>query len=121
MDALADLLSSRVKAELFRLLFGTTSQELHVREIARQSQLADGTVRQELKKLSRIGLVESRLAGNRTYYHANIAHPLYVEIHNIVLKTSGLADVLREALAHPMIRVAFVFGSIAEGRPGSTS
>ena len=116
MDALTDLLSSRVKAEVFRLLFGSTPQELHVREIARQSQLADGTVRQELKKLSRIGLVESRLAGNRTYYHANIQHPLYSEIHSIVLKTNGLVDVLREPLTHPMIRIAFVFGSIAGGK-----
>jgi hypothetical protein len=39
----------------------------------------------------------------------------------MVLKTSGLADVLREALAEPGIRAAFVFGSLAcnNGKAGS--
>jgi DNA-binding transcriptional ArsR family regulator len=115
MNTLVDLLSSRVKAETFRLLFGTTGRELHVREIERQSGLADATARQELKRLSRLGVVESRRDGNRTYYRANAQHPLYPEIHNLVIKTSGLVDVVREALTDRGIRVAFVFGSVAGG------
>jgi DNA-binding transcriptional ArsR family regulator len=115
MNMLAELLSSRVKAEIFRLLFGVAPRELHVREIERQSGLADATVRQELRRLSRLGVVESRRDGNRTYYRANLLHPLYPDIRSLTLKTSGLAGVLREALAHPGIRLAFVFGSVAAG------
>ncbi|MGE3434942.1 MAG: nucleotidyltransferase domain-containing protein [Blastocatellales bacterium] len=115
MNTLAELLSSRVKAEIFRLLFGVAPCELHVREIERQSGLADATVRQELRRLSRLGVVESRRDGNRTYYRANIRHPLYPDIRGLTLKTSGLAGVLREALTHPGIRLAFVFGSMAAG------
>src|SRR5215468_2273292 len=113
MNTLADLLSSRVKAEIFRLLFGAIPRELHMREIERQSGLADATVRQELKRLLRLGVVESRLDGNRTYYRANIRHPLYTDIRNLVLKTSGLVETIREALASPDIKLAFVFGSVA--------
>ena len=100
MNTLSELLSSRVKAEIFRLLFGLQDQELHVRALARQSGLNDATVRQELKRLIRFGLVELRRDGNRVYYRANQQHPLYLEIHNLVLKTTGLVAVLREALAH---------------------
>lgn len=121
MNTLAELLSSRVKAETFRLLFGIPGRELHVREIERQSGLADATVRQELKRLSRLGVVEARRDGNRTYYHANDRHPLYPDIRNLVLKTSGLVDLLREALAHPGVRVAFVFGSLANGTDNAQS
>ena len=113
MNALAELLSSRVKAEIFRLLFGVQDQELHVREIERQSGLADATVRQELKHLVRLGLIEARRDGNRIYYRAQKQHPLSLEIRNLVLKTSGLVEVLRNALAHNDIRLAFVFGSVA--------
>jgi DNA-binding transcriptional ArsR family regulator len=113
MNSLAELLSSRVKAEIFRLLFGPADGELHVREIERRSGLADATVRQELKRLTRLGVVEMRRDGNRTYYHANRQNPLYPDIRNMVIKTSGLADVLREALTHPGVRLAFVFGSMA--------
>lgn len=115
MNTLAELLSSRVKAEIFRLFFGVARRELHVREIERQSGLADATVRQELKRLSRLGVVESWRDGNRTCYRANTRHPLYPDIRGLVLKTSGLAEALREALTHPGIRLAFVFGSVAAG------
>jgi len=89
-----------------------------VRELERRTGLSDATVRQELKKLTRLGMVEARRDGNRAYYRANDAHPLYPDIRNLVLKTSGLTDVLREALGGAGdIELAFVFGSIA----GNTS
>jgi predicted nucleotidyltransferase len=49
------------------------------------------------------------------YYRAKTESPLYPEIRNLVLKTSGLSDVLKSALSDKRIRVAFVFGSIARG------
>jgi uncharacterized protein len=115
MNTLTQLLSSRVKAEMFRLLFGVTPRELHVREIERQSGLADATVRQELKRLSGLGVVAARQDGNRRYYRANPQHPLYPDIRNLVLKTDGLVEVLRQALDSPDIELVFVFGSVAAG------
>ncbi len=115
MNTLALLFSSGIKAELFRLLFGINILELHVRELERQSGFALSTVRQELKNLVQLGLVQGRRSGNRTYYRANVRHPLYPEIHNLVLKTIGLVELLRDALGHDGIQVAFVFGSIASG------
>lgn|SRR5262245_47586989 len=116
MDNLNRLLSSRVKAEVFRLLFGPTVRELHVREIARQAHLNDATVRQELKRLAGMRLVAVRRDGNRAYYRAETDNPLYRDIRNLVLKTTGLVDVLRQALTRkPGIQAAFVFGSLAEG------
>jgi uncharacterized protein len=115
MGALADLLSSRVKAEILRLLFGPGAGELHVREMARRARLNEATVRQELKRLDRLGVVTCRKDGNRLAYRAAASHPLHPELRGIVLKTCGLADVLREAIASPRVRVAFVFGSVAEG------
>ena len=117
MSILADLLSSNVKAEVFRLLFGLNGEPLHLREMQRRSGLAVATVQQELGRLTRIGLVEARPDGNRTYYAAREDHPLYSEIRGLVLKTSGLAEVLRHALQkEKRINVAFVFGSIAQAR-----
>lgn len=44
----------------------------------------------------RLELLTRSKDGNRRYYAANRAHPLYPELHAIVLKTSGLRDVLAE-------------------------
>lgn len=115
MDALAKILSSRARSEIFRILFGPKGVEFHNREIERRSGLSESNVRRELRNLESLDLVRSRRDGNRVYYRANEEHPLYREVHNMALKTSGLGDVLQQALARAEIQVAFVFGSIASG------
>jgi len=121
MNTLSQILSSRTRAEIFRLLFGATEDELHVREIQRRSGLNDRTVRQELSKLARLDLVKGRKDSNRVYYKANKVNPLYSEIHNLVLKTVGLVDILRAALKEGQIQMAFIFGSFAEGKETADS
>jgi predicted nucleotidyltransferase len=121
MNILAEILSSRVRAEIFRILFGTDAQEYHLREIQRRAKLAIGTVQQEATKLEKLQLIIKQQDGNRTYYKANTAHPLYREIHNLVLKTIGLTDILRTALSSDAVKFAFVFGSFAAGAEKSES
>jgi len=114
MSLLVEILSSKIRSEIFRLLFGVNEEALHMREIERRSGLSIGTIQQEIKKLLRLNLIIKRKDGNRIYYQANKEHPLYPEIRNLVLKTAGLVDFFRKALeANPIIRFAFVFGSLA--------
>ena len=115
MTDLAVIVASRVKAEIFRLLLGLRRPELHLREIVRQSGLSLGTVQQELKGLTSVGLLKSRRDGNRVYFSANPDHPDHRELSALVLKTDGLAGVLGKALTDPEVQLAFVFGSIARG------
>ncbi len=119
MSILPDILSSRGRAEIFRLLFGVSLQELHLRELERRSGLAVGTIQQEIRKLEGMELIVARKDGNRVYYSANTAHPLYEDIRSLVLKTSGLIEVLREALSRDGVASAFVFGSFARGEEGA--
>lgn len=118
---LLDIVSSRRKAEVLRLLFGVEPKEVYLRDLARQAGLALRTVQQELAKLGSAGLVTSRRDGNRLYYQANRKSPVYGDLRNIVLKTAGLADVLRTALHGADVELAFVFGSIAAGSAQSES
>ncbi len=115
MNTLEAILSSSTRAKIFTILFGVKPRELHNREIARRAGLSEAAVRRELGKLAGIQLLTSRKDSNRVYYSANEDHPLYGEIHSIVLKTTGLVDVLGRALGEEEIEIAFVFGSIAEG------
>src|SRR5208337_5162527 len=81
MTILAKILCSRVRAEIFRILFGFTDKEMHLREINRKAELSLETIRQDLNKLVKLDLVAARRDGNRLYYRANQEHPLYPEIH----------------------------------------
>jgi predicted nucleotidyltransferase/predicted transcriptional regulator len=121
MSVLHEILSSRVRSEIFRLLFGASERQLHIREMERRSGLSVATVRQELQKLLRMQLVEAQKSGNRLYYRANKGHPLYPDIRNMVLKTAGMVDILRDALDKEAVKIAFVFGSVASNQEGATS
>jgi predicted nucleotidyltransferase len=121
MGVLEELLSSRVRAGLFRILFGANDRELHLRDLARRAGLHEASIRQELKKLRRLDLVVKRRDGNRVYFRANTAHPLYPEIHKLVLKTSGIVELIGDSMTGEDIEVAFVFGSIARGEETARS
>lgn len=121
MATLSNLISSKARAEIFRILFGISERELHIREIERQSGLSFRAVHQELKHLKNLDLIKERRSSNRVYCRANDEHPLFNDIRNIVLKTSGLVDVLRGCLDHEEVKVAFVFGSVARKEEGAGS
>ena len=114
MGLLAEILSSNMRAEIFRNLFGVEKQSLHLREIERRTGFAVGTVQQEIKKLLRLDIITRIKDGNRINYMANTDHPLYPEIRNLVRKTNGLADLIKSALStEAKIKIAFIFGSFA--------
>lgn len=121
MASLLQQLLPPVRAEAFRLLFGPDARELHLRELSRLSKLGIGPWQRELAKLEKQDLIHRRVDGNRRYFRANKDHPLYPELSSLVTKTSGLREILVEALKGiGGIRVAFVFGSLAQG-PGKAS
>jgi predicted nucleotidyltransferase len=80
-------------------------------------------VQRELADLAAAGLLSVRKQGNQKHFQANAASPVFAELRSLVLKTSGLADVLRTALLPiaPQIAVAFVFGSMAKQQDTAAS
>lgn len=105
------------------LLLLRPEQALHGREIARRVGLPSGTVTRELTRLAEAGLLKREKRGNQQVYSADTACPVFPEVAGLLRKTSGLADVLVDALATlvPRLRVAFVFGSVAQGRENAGS
>ena len=96
-------------------------REFYLRELVRLTGFAPRTVQEEVDRLVQGDLIEERRSGNRRYLSAQKRHPLFGAIREIVIKTVGLVDVLREALGKRGIDFALVFGSIAEGTDRSLS
>ncbi len=111
------ILFSGYRRRVLGLLLLHPDGHYHVREIARLTNTAAGTLHRELSKLAKAKVLLRELSGNQVYYQANRNFPIYMELVSILKKTSGLVDVLFDALA-PLaekIEVAFVFGSVAKG------
>ncbi|HAK94194.1 MAG TPA: toxin-antitoxin system toxin subunit [Planctomycetes bacterium] len=66
-------------------------------------------------------MVTARRDGNRLYYAASRAHPLYAELRGLVCKTTGAVEALKAALASANVVCAFVFGSTARGTENARS
>jgi predicted nucleotidyltransferase len=122
MNLLVQILSSQVRAEIFRLLFNASRSSIHLRDLQRQSGLSIGTIQKEMAHLKDLDLVLAERDGNRLYYSANIDHPLYKEICGLVEKTSGIKEQIKTAL-HSIkgIDCAFIFGSYSKGEEKSHS
>lgn len=91
MDLLP-ILFPQVRAQVLRLLFADAAAELHLRELTRRSGLALGTIQTELAKLSAAQLVVAERDGNRLYYRANAAHPLFPTLRQLVLLNAAPSD-----------------------------
>lgn len=119
----ASLLFGAYRRDVLALLLLHPEASTHVREIARAIGKAPGTLLRELNALAAAGVLVRKPVGNQVHFRANPACPIHEDLRNILKKTVGVADVLREALAPlgPKIRAAFVYGSVARGeeRAGS--
>ena len=121
---LVEILFGAYRRQILALLLLLRPDEsFYVREIGRLTNVPAGSLHRELKLLTDAGLLLRSTAGNQVRYHVDRACPIQAELAGIFRKTAGLADVLREALA-PIagkIRVAFIFGSLAQGKERATS
>lgn len=115
------LLGPAARRAILARTFLDPSHEFHVRELVRRTGLAPRTVSQEVEKLVRSDLLSERRDGNRRYLRANQRHTLFRPVREIVLKTEGLADVLRVALGSEGVEFALVYGSIAAATPTAGS
>lgn len=117
-QSLPSLLFPEYRRRVLGLLLLRPDEALHGREIARRTGLPAGTITRELTKLAEVGLLKRTKRGNQQVYSADTSGPIFTELASILRKTSGLADVLVQALAPaaPKLRSAFVFGSVARGQ-----
>lgn len=119
----ADALFAKVQQRVLGVLFGNPDRSFYANEVIVLARSGTGAVQRELARLEAAGLVTATRIGRQKHYQANPASPVFSELRALVLKTSGLVDVLRGGLAavSSRIRAAFVYGSVAKGEDTAAS
>ena len=119
----ADALFAKVQQRVLGVLFGNPGRSFYANEVINLAQSGTGAVQRELQRLEASQLVTATRVGKQKHYQANAGSPVFQELRSLVLKTTGLADVLGAALApkSDQIRAAFVYGSIAKGGDTASS
>jgi predicted nucleotidyltransferase len=123
LSALAELFPNPALVKVLSLFLLHPEEEFYQRGVAETTGNALLQVQRALKRIERAGLVTKTKRGNMVYYKADRMHPAFEDLKRVFLKTVALGDVLREALA-PLVekvKLAFIFGSIAQGRETAQS
>jgi predicted nucleotidyltransferase len=115
-DRLSSALFGKTRRGILALLFSRPDEPFYLRQIVRLVAAGQGGVQRELQRLADAGILTRVVRGRTAFYQANRACPVFRELHGLVVKTAGVAEVIVAALlAHrDRIDVAFIYGSAAK-------
>jgi predicted nucleotidyltransferase len=123
MSTLSPVLFAEYRSRVLGLLLLHPERTYYLREVARLTGTVPGTLKREMDKLLEVGLLTVKKVGNQNHYRANQECPVYVDLANILRKTSGINDVVMNALLplSEKLQSAFIFGSVASGKENAKS
>ena len=110
------LISSKTRIKLLLKFFLNSKTRAYLRSLESEFGESSNAIRVELNRLEKAGMLESNLVGNKKMFQANIQHPLFKEVHNIVLKHIGLDRVVENVIERlGQVSQVFVVGEFAKG------
>ena len=117
INKLGTTLFGKTRRTVLTLLYSHPDESFYLRQIARMTGIGMGALQRELKQLLEAGIITRSEIGKQAFFKANPDCPVYRELKDIITKTFGVADILREALASlaDKIMVGFIYGSMAGG------
>jgi predicted nucleotidyltransferase len=110
------LITSKTRIKLLLKFFLNSSNQDYLRNL--ETELGDNTnaIRVELNKLEAAGLLNSFLKGNKKYFHSNTNHPLFPDIQSILMKITGLDELMKRVLTNVGdLEKVYLTGALAQG------
>ena len=117
---IATLISSKTRIKLLLKFFLNSSNSSYLRGLEQEFGESTNSIRLELNRFEKSGLLKSFLKGNRKYFQANTNHPLFGDIHNIVKKHIGFDKIILNILVKlGDLKQVYVLGAFARGLDSS--
>ncbi len=111
------LISSRTRVKLLLKFFLNSSTKAYLRGLESEFSESSNAIRLELNRLEGAGMLTSELSGNKKVFTANTSHPLFSEVHSILLKYVGLDQIIEKVIIRlGDVDKVFVSGSFARGQ-----
>jgi DNA-binding transcriptional ArsR family regulator len=118
-----DALLPKTRQGILSTLFRRSDRSWYASELAKHLGVPSSSLQRELRDLTEAGILKASRQGRMAFFQVDTESPIFTDLHNLFLKTTGLVDVLKKPLLRlaPPPRIAFIFGSIAAGTERSQS
>ncbi|MEL7340742.1 MAG: ArsR family transcriptional regulator [Bacteroidota bacterium] len=110
------LISSKTRIKLLLKFFLNNKTTGYLRNLEAEFGESSNAIRMELNRLEKAGMLRSSHEGNKKIFQANVQHPLYKEVHSIVMKYVGLDRILEHVIQGlGALEEAYLTGTFARG------
>ncbi|SEL80152.1 helix-turn-helix domain-containing protein [Parapedobacter koreensis] len=114
---LDSLITSKTRLRLLVKFFINAANRGHMRGLAEEFNESTNAIRKELNNLSEAGYLKKEADQNRVSYRANVKHPLFGSLQDIVHKYLGLDRIVETVLSRMGdVEQVVLTGDYAEGR-----
>lgn len=97
--------------------FLNSNSKAYLRSLSQEFGESTNAIRMELNKFEQAGLLQSELTGNKKLFRANIRHPLFSDIHNLILKHVGIDRIIENVIEKlGELDKVFLVGDFATGQ-----
>lgn len=110
------LISSKTRIKLLLKFFLNSNATSYLRGLEGEFGESTNAIRVELNRFEKAGMLTSCMKGNKKIFQANTTHPLYKEVHNIVLKYVGLDKIIENVVKRlGKVSRVYVVGDYSKG------
>lgn len=110
------LITSKTRIKLLLKFFLNSNASSYLRNLETEFRESTNGIRLELNKFEKAGLLQSHMSGNKKLYQANTGHPLFKDIHNILLKYIGFDQIIENVISKlGNVKKVYLVGSFARG------
>ncbi len=110
------LITSKTRIKLLVKFFLNSKSKSYLRNLESEFGESSNAIRLELNKFENAGLLQASFKGNKKLFQANTNHPLFKDLHNILLKHLGfdrMVETVVEGLGN--LEKVFLTGAYAKG------
>ena len=110
------LITSKTRIKLMLKFFLNSKSESYLRGLEEEFGESSNAIRLELNKFEKAGLLNSRSHGNKKLFRANTTHPLFPDIHSLLLKHIGFDEIVDKVVNKlGDVQKVFLVGKLAKG------
>jgi hypothetical protein len=111
------LITSKTRIKLLLKFFLNPNTSAYLRGLATEFGESSNSVRLELNRLEKAGMLEATTNGNKKMFQVNKKHPLYHSMHQIVMKYVGIDQIINNIITGlGNLDAAYMGGDLANGK-----